>query len=131
MSSDVVEIIKSVVGELKEIARSESIVGKPITIGGKTVVPIVKISIGFGVGGGQGERDKGSTAMHLGGGGGGVSMEPAAFIIMDEDGISLLPAKRSSWEGVIESVPGIAKKILKLAEKTDDKAATPTGDDEP
>lgn len=130
MSSDVVEIIKSVVGELKEIARSESIIGEPITVNGKTVIPVVKISIGFGVGGGQGEREKGSTAMHLGGGGGGVSMEPSAFIIMDEDGISLLPAKRSSWEGVIESVPGIAKKILKLTEKNAGEAAAPSGDDD-
>ncbi|MBD3258763.1 sporulation protein, partial [candidate division GN15 bacterium] len=57
-----------------------------------------------------------------GGGGGGAKIEPAAFIIMDENGISLLPAKKGQWENVIESIPGIAKKITKWAEgfKSDD-----------
>ena len=51
--NNVVDILKGVVSELKEMARSESIVGDPITVGDKTVIPIVKINVGFGAGGGQ------------------------------------------------------------------------------
>jgi uncharacterized spore protein YtfJ len=116
MANNVVEILKGVVGELKEMAQSESIIGDPITIGDKTVIPIVKISVGFGAGGGQGEAEKTGTGFG-GGGGGGARIEPAAFIIMDKDGIQLLPAKKGTWEGVIDSIPGIAKKISKLKDK--------------
>ena len=100
MANNVVEILKGVVGELKEMAQSESIIGDPITIGERTVIPIVKISVGFGAGGGQGEAEKAGTGFG-GGGGGGAKIEPAAFIIMDKDGIQLLPAKKGTWEGVI------------------------------
>ena len=36
---------------------------------------------------------------------------------MDKEGIRLLPAKKGKWEDVIESIPGIAKKIAKLKDK--------------
>ncbi len=114
--NNVVDILKGVVSELKEMARSESIVGDPITIGDKTVIPIVKINVGFGAGGGQGEDEK-KRAGFGGGGGGGASIEPAAFIIMDADGIQLLPAKKGSWEGLVDAIPGIANKISKLKDK--------------
>ena len=116
MANNVVEILQGVVGELKEMAQSQSIVGDPITIGDKTVIPVVKLSVGFGAGGGQGEDEKARSGFG-GGGGGGASIEPAAFIIMDKDGIQLLPAKKGSWEGVVDAIPGIAKKISKLKDK--------------
>ena len=123
MSNNVVEILKGVVGELREMARSDAIIGEPIVVGDRTVIPVVKISVGFGAGGGQGEHDKAGTGFG-GGGGGGARIEPAAFIIMDAEGIRLLPAKKGKWEDVIESIPGIAKKISKWAEKLrDDKDA--------
>ena len=116
MSNNVVEILHSVVGELKEMARSQSIVGEPITVGDKTVIPVVKMTVGFGAGGGQGEAEKKKSGFG-GGGGGGVSIEPAAFIIMDKNGISLLPAKKGNWESLIEAIPGVASKIANLKDK--------------
>ncbi|MFQ5452587.1 MAG: GerW family sporulation protein [Candidatus Zixiibacteriota bacterium] len=116
MANNVVEILKGVVGELREISKSETIVGEPITVGKRTVIPIVKISVGFGAGGGQGEHDKAGTGFG-GGGGGGVKIEPAAFIIMDETGISLLPAAKGKWENVIDAIPDFYKKISKLRDK--------------
>jgi uncharacterized spore protein YtfJ len=120
MTNNVAEILKSIVGELREIARSETIVGKPITIGDKTIVPVVKLTVGFGAGGGQGESENSGSGFG-GGGGGGVKMEPAAFIIIDKDGIRLLPAKKGSWEGVIEAIPDMALKLagIKSALKPD------------
>ena len=45
------EILKDIVGELKNIATSQTVVGEPITVNEKTVIPVVKISLGFGAGG--------------------------------------------------------------------------------
>lgn len=129
MANNVVEILKGVVGELREISKSETIVGDPITVGDKTVIPVVKISVGFGAGGGQGEHDKAGTGFG-GGGGGGAKIEPAAFIIMDKVGVSLLPAHKGKWDTIIDSIPGFAKKISELKERmSSDKSESKAADD--
>ena len=114
-NNNVVEILKGVVGELKDVARSETIIGEPVTVGDKTVIPIVKISFGFGAGGGQGDDQK--RTGFGGGGGGGARIEPAAFIIMDESGVRLLPVGKGKWDTIIDAIPNIAKKISKLKDK--------------
>ncbi len=116
MSNNVVDILKGVVGELREISRSETIIGEPITVGNRTVIPVVRITVGFGAGGGQGEDEK-SRSGFGGGGGGGARIEPAAFIIMDENGISLLPMAKGKWDNVIEAIPEIARKLSDLKGK--------------
>lgn len=123
MANNVVDILKGVVGELKEVARSETIIGEPVTVGDKTVIPVVKISFGFGAGGGQ--RDSGQADQFGGGGGGGAKIEPAAFIILDEDGVKVLPAGKGKWDSIIDAIPGVAKKISKFASKlTSDESDT-------
>ena len=121
--NNVLEILKGVVGQLKEVARSETIIGEPVTVGEKTVIPIVKISFGFGAGGGQGDDQKRSG--FGGGGGGGARIEPAAFIIMDKDDVKLLPVGKGKWDTIIDAIPGIAKKLGKLKDKfkSDEKEA--------
>ncbi len=116
MANNVVELLKGVVGELKEIAKSETVIGEPVTVGDKTVIPVVKVSVGFGAGGGQGESEKTGTGFG-GGGGGGARIEPVAFIIVDDKEVSLLPISKGKWEGLIDSIPGIAKKISSLKKK--------------
>nr|MBN2278828.1 sporulation protein [candidate division Zixibacteria bacterium] len=110
------EILKDIVGELKDIARSQTVVGNPITVKDKTVIPVVKISVGFGAGGGQGEaKEKG--AGFGGGGGGAAKIEPAAFIIMDEHKISLLSAKPGKLDALVEAVPELIGKIRDVRDK--------------
>ncbi|MBU8934714.1 MAG: sporulation protein [candidate division Zixibacteria bacterium] len=131
MSNNVVEILKGVVGELREIAKSETVIGQPVTVGDKTVIPIVKISVGFGAGGGQGEDDK-ARAGFGGGGGGGAKIEPAAFIIMDDDGVKLIPVGKGKWDTIIDAIPGIAKKLGKMKDSlTSDKGKDTDSADEP
>ncbi|MEA3296249.1 MAG: spore germination protein GerW family protein [candidate division Zixibacteria bacterium] len=131
MANNVVDILKGVVGELKEVAKSETVIGEPVTVGDRTVLPVMKISFGFGAGGGQKEGDK--DDQFGGGGGGGARIEPAAFIIMDEKGISLLPVAKGKWDTIIDAIPGIAGKLSKLKEKfksdKSDKETTDKGDD--
>jgi len=116
MSNNVVDILKGVVGELREIARSETIIGQPVTVGDKTVIPVVKISVGFGAGGGQREMEK-DKAGFGGGGGGGAKIEPSAFIIIDADGIKLLPTAKGKWDTLIDAIPDFVNKVNKLKKK--------------
>ena len=52
-------MIKTVMQEFRELARTETVVGKPITGGDTVLVPGSKISFGFGAGGGQGAEGSG------------------------------------------------------------------------
>jgi len=110
------EILKDIVGELKDIASSQTIIGEAISVGEKTVIPVVKISVGFGAGGGQGESpEKGGG---FGGGGGGAArIEPAAFIIMDGDKVQMLSAKPGKLDALVDAVPGLFGKLKDMRDK--------------
>ncbi|MEZ5357652.1 MAG: spore germination protein GerW family protein [Candidatus Zixiibacteriota bacterium] len=116
MPNHVMEVISGIVGELKQIASSDSVVGEAITVGNKTVIPIVKVTVGFGAGGGEGESEKAGGGFGAGGGGGCI-VEPAAFIIMDETGISLLPAKPGKIDSIVEAIPGVVNKLVNIKDK--------------
>lgn len=132
MANNVVEVLKGVVGELKEIANSQTIIGDPITAGDKTVIPVIKISIGFGAGGGQSETDKVGSGFG-GGGGGGARIEPAAFIIIDDKGIKLLTTSKGKWDTIIDAIPAFASKVgdfaRNLSSKDDDEADDSSSND--
>ncbi len=119
MTNNVMEVITGIVGELKQIATASNVIGTPVTVGDKTVVPVVKVSVGFGAGGGQGEKDK--AGGFGAGGGGGCVVEPAAFIIMDSTGITLLPAKPGKLDTLVEAIPGVVNKILDMRGKIQKK----------
>ncbi|MCJ7459791.1 MAG: sporulation protein [candidate division Zixibacteria bacterium] len=110
MENPAQELIKSILDELKAIAKTETIVGEPITIGDKTIVPVCKITLGFGAGGGTGgAKDKGEGTGS--GGGGGVAIFPAAFIVIKGDEVSVLGVKPGKWEYILEAIPGIIEKF--------------------
>lgn len=115
-NNNVAEILQVLVGELKQMARSESIIGEPVKAGDKTLVPVCTISVGFGAGG-SGAGKEGTPGGFGGGGGAGLRVEPTAFIVLDKDQVSLLPAKRGSWESLIEAIPGAIEKISMLKDK--------------
>jgi uncharacterized spore protein YtfJ len=108
------DLISTIVEELKSMAKTEAIVGEPIKVNGKTIIPVIKISMGFGGGGGEDTSDKkGGTG---GGGGGGIKVEPVAFIVADEAEVSLLPIKPKSLDKVVEVVPELISKIKSAKE---------------
>jgi uncharacterized spore protein YtfJ len=73
-------ILKDLIGELKSLAKTETIVGTPVTAGEYTVIPISRVALGVGAGGGAGETEKKSSAGEGGGGGGGIRVIPVALV---------------------------------------------------
>jgi uncharacterized spore protein YtfJ len=112
------EVLKTLVDQLRSIARTETIVSEPITVAGKTIIPISRIVLGFGGGGGQpvaGVKNSGPG----GGGGAGLKIEPAAFILIDQDKVSVLavPHPKGDIESVIESIPNLIENLADLRTK--------------
>ena len=110
MSAQLKETLSAIIGELKQIATTETVVGDPLTLDDKMVVPVSRIMVGFGVGGGEGEEVK-KRGGFAGGGAGGARIDPIGFIIIDGEKISFLPTKPGRFEGFIESIPGIVEKF--------------------
>ena len=123
MPSTAEQILKTLLDEIKTIARTETILGDPITVGANTIIPVCRIMFGFGAGGGEGEIEAKKGGGSGGGGGGGVRVEPAAFIVIKGEEVTVLGAKPGKLEGLFEAVPGVIEKIqqIKKAKKEEEK----------
>lgn len=124
--------VKSIVDELKQMATTETVVGKPIKLEDTTVVPVIKFSVGFGAGGGEGtgeapaskQGNTGTGTAYGQGGGGGLKVDPVAFITVHEGKATLLPVtkKGSNIDKLAEAVPDIVEKIQSIRkEKKENK----------
>jgi len=111
------ELMKEVVEQLEKLITTKTIVGEPITVAGKTVVPISKVSFGFGSGGGEGRRDEKSG--FGGAGAGGAKIEPVAFLVISEDEVKLLSATGKGIDigKIVEAVPEVMDKIKSIRGK--------------
>ena len=112
---NVQDMLKDVLTELKALASTETVIGQPIQVDGKTVVPVIRVRVGFGGGGGSGqESEKGQG---LGGGfGAGVTVEPIAFITSTGDEISVVGVKGKgspTMEKLLETLPNLIGQVKK------------------
>lgn len=112
MSAQLKETLSSIIGEIKAIASTKTVIGDPLPLDDKMVVPVSRIMVGFGLGGGEGEETK-KRGGFVGGGAGGARVDPIGFIIIDDERISFLPTKPGKFEGLIEAIPGIVEKFKK------------------
>jgi uncharacterized spore protein YtfJ len=83
-------------------ATVKSVFGDPISIEGKTVVPIARVAYGFGAGGGKGpsRRGEATTATEKaegGGGGGGMHATPAGALEITATGTRFVPFTDLRW----------------------------------
>jgi sporulation protein YtfJ len=124
--------IKSMLEELRQMATTETIVGQPVTIEDKTVLPVIKFSVGFGAGGGEGtgegltSKEESKTGKGTGygqGGGGGIRIDPVAFVTVHDGKVMLLPITKSgaNVERLLESIPDFIDKVRTMRGKKEEK----------
>lgn len=120
------ELAGTVIRELHKAIKTHTVVGEPIDVGGRKIIPLTKVSFGFGVGGGD-EKKKGKGG---GGSGAGASIEPIGFLEVTAEETRLIPAheKKEIWEKILTSPQ--AKKIWnkiwnKISSKVDEDNGQP------
>jgi uncharacterized spore protein YtfJ len=124
---DVGSFMNNIVSGLATLSESVQVIGEPVEIGGKVIIPAVVTRMGFGGGGGGGsvpsdkadtEREQGSG----GGGGGGVTMTPV-FLVVDDEGERLLtvggPFERAC--SAVEHAKSALDKIMPRKDKSEDE----------
>lgn len=120
-------IAKVITSTFKDLAKTETVIGKPYQVGEVTIIPVIKVSLGFGTGGGSGlddeKKDKSGSG---GGGGGGMSVEPIAFLVLTGSEVHLLNmGKKSNLEVILESLPDVVAETadaLKLMSQNENKS---------
>ena len=126
-------LVDTILSRLKELSRTETVVGEPVTLEHVTIIPVSKLSVGFGAGGGTGSDDKGKGEAS----GGGASIEPVAFFVIREEKVELVTIKKDGSNlskfmelvpRIMDSVPGLNKE--KSSEKKEKKKNKKKGSDD-
>ena len=129
------EILDSLMRNLREILRTESIVGEPIQVGKMTILPVIKVAVGFGAGGGAGTPDKaaanGAKSMQAsgGGGGGGLSITPVGFLVVEEGRAMMITPQSTRWDWIVESLPDMWEKLVRIRREGKQQKAGSSGDE--
>jgi len=110
------EILDIMLGKIEAMAQAKTILGEPVKLGERLVIPVVKISVGFGAGGGENKQEE-KAANAGGGGGGGFSINPVGFIVMEGEKTAFLPVKQKSVGSLIEMIPTLLEKVSMMKNK--------------
>ena len=113
-------IMTATMESIRDMVDVNTVVGDPVPAqDGSTVIPVSRVSFGFASGGGEyGCKDKSPSAPALGmpfagGSGAGVTVQPVAFLVMDDAGARLLPAQyQTPIDHVLEAVPRLVSEIV-------------------
>ncbi|MDP3104482.1 MAG: spore germination protein GerW family protein [Candidatus Methanoperedens sp.] len=102
------ELLKTVTEEIANMISTKTVIGEHITLEGKTIIPVTKVSFGFGSGGGEGKGKTGEEGFG-GGGGGGGAIQPVAFIVVSKDDVKVYSLKE---KGIISQLAEVIPEIM-------------------
>ena len=109
--------------KLKEMVDVDTIIGKPISLpDGITIIPVSKLSLGFASGGSDLPTTK-EKELFGGGSGGGISVQPVAFITINNGEIKLLQMSAPKEVAIINSIPEIASKVSDIFNKNSNNSS--------
>lgn len=111
------EILKTVTEEIANMISTKTVIGEHITIEGRTVIPVTKVSFGFGSGGGEGKGKIGEEGFGGGGGGGGV-IQPVAFIVVSREDVKVYSLKE---KGIISQLTEIIPEIMEKCKSSEEE----------
>ena len=123
-------LMLAAMNSIKDMVDVNTIIGKPIeTSSNIVIIPISKVSFGFAAGGSEfneetieeyikKDKDDENIKYKLpfgGGSGAGVSINPVAFIIVQEGSVKLLPVNHSSTiDKLLDYVPDLFDKVNEI-----------------
>ena len=121
---EIESLFKTAIEEIERLLNTKTVVGEPIVIGSKTLIPLVSLGFGFGAGGGMGKAPKSKQDKELeglgGGTGGGGGIKPAGIIVIDENGVRLDPVKGGTTSVLEKVVDTIGSHLEKKKETSSD-----------
>lgn len=121
---ELTDILKTITEEMQKALSARTAVGDPVTVEGKTIIPLMSVGMGFGAGSGTGKGDTPG-----GGGGGALGMKPVAVIIIDQHGVRVERLKEAQHT-LIEHMADAVPKLLEGLTRKKETHVQIKGDDE-
>lgn len=122
------KMLETSVEKIRDLVDVSTIVGEPIVISDTLqVIPVSKVTYGF-ASGGTDFPSKSKSDLFGGGGGAGITINPVAFLIVNNGNVSVkyVNSSESSVEHAIGMIPDVVDKVAdvvtKLTNKDDDAA---------
>ena len=98
---------------IRSEVKTETVIGKPFTLGEFTCVPVIRAGMGFGSGGGEGDATKGNGHGEGGGAGAGLGIDPIGFLITRKDEITFISTRTSQGlSAAFEKLPDVLEAFL-------------------
>lgn len=115
--------------KIHQMVDSDTIIGKPIQIDGITILPISKVTFGF-ASGGTDFGEKSSKDMFGGGSGAGVTIQPVAFLVVQDGTVRTVQLAESgnTVDRALTMMPELVDKVGAMLKKDKPKA---DGKDDP
>ena len=122
-------LMSAAINNIQEMIDVNTIIGNPIeTSNGCVIIPISKVTFGFAAGGSEfnketldiyEKKDKCEQMQYRlpfgGGSGATASLNPIAFLVINEDIVKILPVKHDSIiDKLLDFTPEVIEKIEKL-----------------
>ena len=121
------DLLKTITEEIANMVSTKTVIGEHITVEGKTIIPVTKVSFGFGSGGAEGKKkaDEEGTG---GGGGGGASIQPVAFLVVTADDVQVFSIKgKGALAQLTEIMPEMVEKYKSMMEVKNKEKTGETG----
>lgn len=113
-------LLQAVTKELGSLFSSRTVVGEPLELHGRTIIPLVSVGFGTGLGAGKGADGKtgegNGSAVGIGGG-----VRPVALLISDENGVRIEAVKG----GAASAAEHVAEAIAKVMTERDKETREP------
>ncbi len=111
------EILKTVTEKVASMISTKTVVGESITIEGKTIIPVTRVSFGFASGGGEGKGKSGDEGTGSGGGAGAV-VQPIGFLVVSKEDVKLFSIQgKDVISRLTEVIPQIMEKYKSVREE--------------
>lgn len=130
MEHPIGSLMQTTLENIKDMVDVNTVIGEPIpAAGGATIIPVSRVSFGFLSGGGEYDSQKLPANMNLpfaGGSGAGVSVQPVGFLVVNEEGVRVLPAQWSTaLDRAFNAAPQLVEDIQALLGKKKKDTAAP------
>lgn len=119
VNSSLTQNIDTLFSNIETFTQTEGILGKPVTQGNKTLIPIISVTMGYGGGNTSGRMSGGMTASSQGNSnagmdalGLGAKISTDALAVVDGENISVIPVNTASGNisQLINQIPQMMSK---------------------
>lgn len=127
------DFTESALNSLRSLVDVNTIIGDPITTAdGIVILPISKVSFGYASGGSDLPAAK-QAELFGGATGGGVTIQPLAFLVINDGVVELLQMQTADNTGdrIVNVVPGLVDKVLNVIKKKDKDGKEPDKEEPP